>query len=314
MGDVVKFGSIVVPVFFFVVVTLSLVGNILVLVILALYENLKSLSNIFIFNLALSDLVFTSGLPFWAVYDIWGWLIHEIFCKVITFVFFIGFYSSVLFLTAMTIYRYLTVVRPLSDLRPQNTSAGVFISIVLWIISVGAAVPSLLFSTVISIPQEDHHSLGCEYADVLWEKVAVCQQNIFFLVALVVMAFCYCKILWRMTRSRSHIKSRAVKLVFCIVAVFFLGWVPYNVVIFLRLLSDNLVPPFEECNISIRLDYAFYVCRLLAFSHCCLNPVFYALVGVKFWGHLKTMFRRPSPGETTQQGRKQNFISQGSMY
>nr|XP_057928197.1 chemokine (C motif) receptor 1a, duplicate 1 [Doryrhamphus excisus] len=313
-GEVVQFGSVVVPVFFFVVIMLSLMGNILVLVILAFYENFKSLSNIFIFNLAVSDLIFTSCLPFWAMYHIWGWLIHEILCKVIAFVFFVGFYSSVLFLAAMTVYRYLTVVRPLSDMGPQNKSMGVFISVIMWIISIGAALPSLLFSTVISIPQKDHHSLGCEYADPLWEKVAVCQQNIFFLVAFVVMAFCYCKILHKITRSRSHVKNRAVKLVFCIVAVFYLGWVPYNVVIFLRLLSYNLIPPFEECNISIHIDYAFYVCRLLAFSHCCLNPVLYALVGVKFRGHLKTMFRRTSLSETTQQGGKQNYISQGSMY
>ncbi|XP_077440392.1 chemokine XC receptor 1-like [Vanacampus margaritifer] len=316
-GQVVQFGSIVVPVFFSVVITLSLVGNLLVLVVLALYENLKSLTNILILNLAVSDLVFTSGLPFWAMYHMWGWLFHEALCKIVTFVFFIGFYSSVLFLTVMTVYRYLTVVRPLSDLRPKTVTSGVLVSVLLWVVGVGAAVPSLLFSTVVSIPHKDKHSLGCEYKDNLWATVGVSQQNIFFLVASAVMAFCYCKILGRITRTRSHTKSRAVKLVLCIVAAFFLGWVPYNVVIFLRLLSNKLVPPFEDCNVSIRLDYAFYVCRLIAFSHCCLNPVFYALVGARFRGHLKTMFyktfRGSSPVET-QQGSKHNFLSQGSMY
>ncbi|XP_061540329.1 chemokine (C motif) receptor 1a, duplicate 1 isoform X2 [Phycodurus eques] len=259
-GEVIQFGSFVVPVFFSVVITLSLIGNLLVLVILAF---------------------------------------------------------SVLFLTIMTVYRYLTVVRPLSDLRPRNVKVGVLVSVLLWIVSIGAAVPSLLFSTVVSIPGKDKPSLGCEYEDDLWATVGVSQQNLFFLVASVVMAFCYCKILGRITRTRSHTKTRAVKLVLCIVAVFFLGWVPYNVVIFLRLLSNKLVPPFEDCNVSIRLDYAFYVCRLIAFSHCFLNPVFYALVGVRFRGHLKTMFskmfRGPSTVET-EQGRVRNFISQGSMY
>ncbi|XP_061636268.1 LOW QUALITY PROTEIN: chemokine XC receptor 1-like [Phyllopteryx taeniolatus] len=316
-GEVIQFGSFVVPVFFSVVITLSLIGNLLVLVILALYENLKSLTNILILNLAVSDLLFTSGLPFWTIYHMWGWLFHKALCKIVTFVFFVGFYSSVLFLTIMTVYRYLTVVRPLSDLRPRNVTVGVLVSVLLWIVSIGAAVPSLLFSTVVSIPRKDKPSLGCEYEDDLWATVGVSQQNLFFLVASVVMAFCYCKILGRITRTRSHTKTRAVKLVLCIVAVFFLGWVPYNVVIFLRLLSNKLVPPFEECDVSIRLDYAFYVCRLIAFSHCCLNPVFYALVGVRFRGHLKTMFskmfRGPSTVET-EQGRVRNFISQGSMY
>lgn len=315
-GEVVKFGSIAIPVFFSVVIALSLTGNILVLVILALYENLKSLTNIFILNLAISDLVFTTGLPFWAIYHIWGWLFSETLCKIVTFVFFTGFYSSILFLTIMSIYRYLTVVHPLADLNTKSLSTGVFVSILLWIISIGAAMPSLLYSSLVSIPHKDKHSLGCEYSATLWKSIGISQQNIFFLVAFAVMGFCYIKILGRITKTRSHTKNRAVKLVFCIVAVFFIGWVPYNVVIFLRILADNLVAPFHNCEASIQLDYAFYVCRLIAFSHCCLNPVFYAFVGVKFRSHIKSMLHRMISCQTPveeQQIRIQTF-SRGSMY
>ncbi|KAK3518417.1 hypothetical protein QTP70_000600 [Hemibagrus guttatus] len=58
-------------------VLLNLIGNILVLVTLAYYENVKSLTNIFILNLAVSDLLFTVGLPFWACYYIWGWTLGD---------------------------------------------------------------------------------------------------------------------------------------------------------------------------------------------------------------------------------------------
>ncbi|KAM7410059.1 hypothetical protein PAMA_001490 [Pampus argenteus] len=316
-GEVVKFGSIAIPVFFSVVITLSLTGNILVLVILALYENLKSLTNIFILNLAISDLVFTTGLPFWAIYHMWGWLFSEFVCKTVTFVFFTGFYSSILLLTVMTIYRYLAVVYPLSNLCAQKLITGIFISFLLWIISIVAALPSLLHSSLILVPHKDGHTFGCEYKDKLWEHISVSQQNIFLLVAFVVMAFCYIRILEKIKRTRSHTKNRAVKLVFCIVAVFFLGWVPYNVSIILKVLADNVVTPFHECETSIQIEYVFCVCRLIAFSHCCLNPVFYAFVGVKFRSHLKSllhrMFSRQSSVEE-QPVRMQNLLSQGSMY
>ncbi|XP_022059509.2 chemokine (C motif) receptor 1a, duplicate 1 [Acanthochromis polyacanthus] len=319
-GEVVKFGSIAIPIFFSIVITLSLTGNILVLVILGLYENLKSLTNIFILNLAISDIVFTTGLPFWAIYHIWGWLFPEAFCKIVTFVFFTGFYSSILFLTIMTIHRYVAVVHPLSDLRTQKRSTGVFVSFLMWVISIGAAMPSLLYSSLVTVHHKDKHSVGCEYSSMQWRTISILQQNVFFMVAFTVMAFCYIRILRRITGARSHTKNRAVKLVFCIVAVFFMGWVPYNVVIFLKVLDDRLIPPFAECDASINLDYAFHVCRLIAFSHCCLNPVFYAFVGVKFRSHLKSMLHRlfraqssPSPVEE-QQVRLQNFVSQGSMY
>ncbi|XP_005951465.1 chemokine XC receptor 1 [Haplochromis burtoni] len=316
-SGVVTFGSFAIPIFFSVVITLSLTGNILVLIILALYENLKSLTNIFILNLAVSDLVFTVGLPFWAIYHVQGWVFSEILCKVVTFIFFTGFYSSILFLTIMTIYRYLAVVHPLSDLSTPKHSTGVFLSVLIWIISTGAAMPSLLFSSITKVHHKDKESQGCEYNHSMWQTVGVIQQNGFFLVAFVVMAFCYIQILERITRTRSHTKNRAVKLVFCIVTVFFIGWVPYNVVIFLRALPAHVVPSLIECKASTQLDYAFYVCRLIAFSHCCLNPVFYAFVGVKFRSHLKLMLhrfiRRQSPVEE-QQVRMQNLVSHGSMY
>ena len=176
--------------------------------------------------------------------------------------------------------------------------------------------PSLLYITVIQVPHKDEHTMGCEYDSPLLQRISIFQQILFFLLAFVVMAFCYIKILGRIARTRSHTKNRAVKLVFCIVAVFFLGWVPYNIVIFLRMLADHLVALFD-CEISIQLDYAFQVCRLIAFSHCCLNPVFYAFVGVKFRSHLKSMlhrmFSRQSPVDQ-QPVRTQALVSQGSMY
>lgn len=314
--QVVTFGSYAVPIFFSVVITLSLTGNILVLVILGLYENLKSLTNIFILNLAISDLVFTTGLPFWAYYHIWGWLLSEPLCKIVSFVFFTGFYSSILFLTSMTIYRYLSVVHPLLCIKTKSFSTGFFVSFLLWMISIGAAMPSLLHSSVVLVPHKYGHSQGCEYETLELKNIAVIQQNAFFLFAFAVIALCYIRILVRIMKARSKTKNRAVKLVFCIVAVFFLGWVPYNVVIFLRILSDNLVEPFHECTTSIQLDYAYYVCRFIAFSHCCLNPVFYALVGVKFRSHLKSILQRMRicriPVEE-QQGTVRTF-SRGSMY
>ncbi|XP_029355902.1 chemokine (C motif) receptor 1a, duplicate 1 isoform X2 [Echeneis naucrates] len=315
--EVVVFGSIAVPVFFSVVITLSLTGNILVLVILAMYENLKSLTNLFILNLAISDLIFTSGLPFWAIYHIKGWMFSEIHCKIVTFIFTTGFYSSILFLAAMTIYRYRAVVHPLSDVRSPKFSYSILLSLLIWVISIGVAVPSFLFSTVVQIPHKYTHSQGCEYQSIQLKAIAIIQQNIFFLAAFVVMGFCYIQILRRITRTRSHTKNRAVKLVFCIVAVFFIGWVPYNVTIFLTILADNLVNPFHDCKLSIHLDYVFHVCRLIAFSHCCLNPVFYAFVGVTFRKHLSSILHRFSTWqnpERDQQVRVQNFISHGSLY
>ncbi|XP_067086638.1 chemokine (C motif) receptor 1a, duplicate 1 [Osmerus mordax] len=308
--QVAKFGSMVTPAFYSVVIILSLVGNLLVLIILVLYENLKSLTNIFILNMALSDLLFTASLPIWAVNDIWGWIFEEVTCKAITLIFYAGFYSSMLFLTIMTIHRYLAVVHPLSDLGAQKGCYGFVSSLIIWIVSFAAATPALIFTDVQLNPHTD--MWHCEYEDVWWKEIGTYQQNLFFLSAFAVMAFCYVRILGKILKSRSHMRNRTVKLIFSIVAVFFLGWTPYNVVIFLMKMSDYE----HECEVSTNLDYAFYVCRLIAFSHCCLNPVFYAFLGVKFRNHLKVILSKVFHRQSTDvlQSRTVNVYSMGSMY
>lgn len=206
-SKLVKFGSIVIPVFFSVVITLSLTGNVLVLIILGLYENLKSLTNIFILNLAISDLIFTTGLPFWIIYHISGWVFSEIACKIVTFVFITGFYSSILFLTTMTIYRYLAVVHPLSDLSTQKLSTGGFVSVVIWIISIGAAMPSLLYTSLTQINHTHKDSVGCEYGTTMWKNISISQQNIFFLISFIVIVFCYIKILQKITKKNLTLRT-----------------------------------------------------------------------------------------------------------
>ncbi|KAI4888234.1 hypothetical protein NFI96_027964, partial [Prochilodus magdalenae] len=92
----------------------GLFGNVLVLLILGLYENLRSLTNIFILNLAVSDLIFTLGLPFWVCYYIWSWTFGDFMCQAVKFVPSVGFYSSTVFLMLMTIQRYVAAVHPQS--------------------------------------------------------------------------------------------------------------------------------------------------------------------------------------------------------
>ncbi|XP_051515598.1 chemokine XC receptor 1-like [Myxocyprinus asiaticus] len=274
--EVVKFGSILIPLFFTLVVVLSCIGNILVLVILVLNKSLKSLINIFILHLALSDLLFTFGLPFWTSYYIWGWTFGEIGCKAVKFLFYLGFYSSVFFLTLMTIQRYMVVVHPLSDWEKcRGFSIAPFI---VWILSGLAALLGSLRSKVLQ--EQSSNSTYCEYDSTEVKHAIIYFQNAFFFIAFVIMGFCYAGVHQAITKSQTNKRHKTVRLIFCIALVFFIGWAPYNIVMFLRSLTDHGLYPFTLCKISINLDYAFYACRLLAFSHCCVNPAFYIFIEV----------------------------------
>ncbi|XP_067303274.1 chemokine XC receptor 1-like [Pseudorasbora parva] len=287
--EVVKVGSIVIPLFFTLLVVFSCIGNLLVLVILVLYMKFRCLINILILNLAVSDLLFTFGLPFWASYYIWGWTFGESCCKAVKFLFYVGFYSSVLFLTLMTIQRYMAVVHPLSDWeKHRGFSVTPFI---IWILSGAAA---LLISLRSIILQHDNN-LYCEFDSIEAKHMAVYLQSIFFLIAFCIMGFCHVRMFLKIKQSRIKLRNKTIKLIFCIGLVFFIGWAPYNIVMLLKILQDYSLSPFTDCKVSIRLDYAFYACRLLAFSHCCLNPVLYALIGEKFQKHLRMIQKKICP-------------------
>ncbi|XP_076838191.1 chemokine XC receptor 1-like [Brachyhypopomus gauderio] len=285
--EVTLFDAAVTPVFFTVVIMFSCVGNVLVLWILIKYENLKSMTNTFLLNLAISDLVFTIGLPVWVSFytSSQGWLLGEPVCKAASFIFFVGFYSSTIFLTVMTVHRYMAVVHPLSVVLNRRSFHATVTSAVIWLLSVLAATPHVIFSTLV-----DHENkFLCDYSNINWKLVSTYQQNFFFLTAFVTISFCYVHILQRLLRPTSHTRRKTIRLILCIVVVFFLGWAPYNVASFLDSLISWEVAPFNECSFSTIVDYVFYISRLVAFSHCCLNPVFYVFMGIKFRNHLKKL-------------------------
>ncbi|KAL1250449.1 hypothetical protein QQF64_021454 [Cirrhinus molitorella] len=283
--EVVKVGSIVIPVFFALLVVFSCIGNLLVLLILVLYEKSRSLINILIFNLALSDLLFTFGLPFWASYYIWGWTFGESGCKAVKFLFYLGFFSSVLFLSVMTVQRYMAVVHPLSDW--EGCRCFSVAPVIIWILSGAAALLVCLRSQV----SELEGSFYCEFDSVQVKHAAVYLQNVFFLIAFCIVGFCDVRMFQTMARSQTKRRNKTIKLIFCVGLVFFVGWAPYNIVMFLRIMQDYGLPSFTVCIVSIRLDYAYFTCRLLAFSHCCLNPVLYSLIGERFQKHLKKILK-----------------------
>ncbi|KAM9845007.1 chemokine XC receptor 1-like [Aulostomus maculatus] len=287
---VMHFGAIFNPVFFSIVVILSLLGNVLVIVILVKYENLKSLTSALILNLALSDLLFTAGLPFWAYYHMYGWTLGEPTCKLVGFVFNIGFYSSGFLLILMTIHRYVAVVSPLSGIMSVTGAYTVLVSVLIWVVSILAAVPAFIFTKV--LPQNH-----CVYKSSYWSLWGIYQQNILFIISSLVFVFCYSQIMYRLLRRTQRRKNKTLKLIFTLMVVFFVGWGPYNAVIFLRSLyywpqaAADSKTVAESSEAYKLLDYAFYISRMFAFSHCCLNPVFYVFVGVKYKSHLRTVLK-----------------------
>ncbi|XP_017341876.1 chemokine XC receptor 1 [Ictalurus punctatus] len=268
-----------------IVIILSLIGNTLVVVISVFYMRLRSVTCIFILNLALSDLLFTVGLPFWVCGYIWGWTFREATCKVIHFVFSAGFYSSMVFLVLMSIQRYMAVVHPLS--RWKKGRCFTCIVVCAWVVSILAALPDTVHT--VAYPE----SGGCMYSSVTALVAIQYEYIIVFVCAFLVMAFCYIRILQTIFKSLTNRRHRTTGLAFFLVATFFICWAPYNIMNFLMTLTELQ---------NLKYIYAFYICTLLASTQCCLYPVIYGLFGLKFRKSAWEIFQRRATLNSEQIG------------
>ncbi|TRZ03527.1 hypothetical protein DNTS_030879 [Danionella cerebrum] len=109
---------ILISVVYLLVCAVGLIGNSLVLLIMRVKHRWqKTPINVFIINLAITDIQFVLTLPFWAV-DIaldFSWPFGDAMCKIILSVTVMNMYASVFFLTAMGITRYLSVASAIKN-------------------------------------------------------------------------------------------------------------------------------------------------------------------------------------------------------
>lgn len=284
------FATFSTTVLYCLVFLLSLVGNSLVLWVLVKYESLEALTNVFILNLCLSDLAFSFLLPLWVLEYHWGWVLGDFFCKLFNMIFSTSLFSSIFFLTIMTIHRYLSVVSPLSSLRVHTLRCRVLVTAAVWAVSVLSSIPDTIFHKVFYPPEPSSEPSRCDYSELKWYLASVYQHNAFFLLSMGVIVFCYVEILRTLFHARASRHRRTVRLILTIVSAHFVSWAPYNLVLFLKTLLRLDV--IRGCALHWQLDYALVVCRDVAFSHCCFNPVLYVFVGVKFRRHLKSLLGR----------------------
>ncbi|XP_059357179.1 C-C chemokine receptor type 4-like [Carassius carassius] len=294
-NDVLHFGATVLPAFYSIMFFMSLFGNGLVLCIIYKYEKLSTVNNIFLLNLVISDLIFTFSLPFWAVYHKSEWIFGQGLCKLVGSCYFIGFNSSILFLTLITFDRYLAVVHAISAAKSRRKAYGFASSAVIWVISILASIKDIVLYDVMN----GGDGLLCEmtgYHQIFltkWELIGYYQQFfLFFLVPLFIVLYCYIRITIRIIFTRLAEKCRAVKLIFVIVFTFFICWTPYNVVILLKAIKRSFG---EQNNCSDALDYALYVTRNFAYLYFCISPVFYTFLGKKFQTHFLKLLSKKIP-------------------
>ncbi|KAM9831851.1 C-C chemokine receptor type 10 [Neosynchiropus ocellatus] len=271
---------------FSLIFLLGVVGNGLVIATFILYRRLRlrSLTDVFLFHLSVADLLLLLTLPLQAVDTNLGWVFSADLCKVVRACYAVNTYSGLLLLACISVDRYMVVARAqeMLRLRRRILTGGKLAAVGVWIAATLLSLPEILFAGVSGSGADAY----CGMLKSGRVKMATNGTIIaVFCVSFLVMASCYSLIARvllggnKLMRGKQLHRQRTLKLMVVLVLVFLLFQLPYTVV-----LSQKMAGPF--CALMLE-----YVTCTLAYARCCLNPILYALVGVRFRNDVVKLLR-----------------------
>ncbi|XP_029143194.1 C-C chemokine receptor type 7 [Protobothrops mucrosquamatus] len=282
--EIRKFRAIFLPVAYSLICFVGLAGNGLVMATYIYFKRLKTMTDIYLFNLALSDIFFLLTLPFWAVSAAKHWIFGDFACKAIYLICQMSFFSGMLLLLSISIDRYFAIVQATSAhrLRSQRMFASKVTCFLIWTLAFIFSVPEVVHTSVYEhplYPPQCFITTGDHIA--LTISIRVSQMVFGFCLPLFVMTFCYCVIIRNLLQPHSFEKKHVIKILVVVMIAFVLLQLPYNCIIVLRTIS-KYNRTTGQCDAIKTLDVANDVTYSLACFRCCLNPFLYAFIGIKF--------------------------------
>ncbi|XP_048870645.1 C-C chemokine receptor type 10 [Brienomyrus brachyistius] len=269
---------------FSVVFLLGFLGNLLVITTFTLYRRLRlrSMTDVFLFNLAVCDMLLLFTIPLQAgdmLLDQWDF--GNILCKMTRGLYAINTYSGLLLLACISVDRYVVIVQThaAQRLRRGQLHYGKLVVLGVWLVSLLLSLPEIIFVSV------DEASMQCELQSTWEVRMATRSTQIAgFCLPFLVMLVCYSLIGRTLLRGQGWRQQRTLRLILLLLLVFVLFQLPYTVVLSVKV--AGVVASCTQWNATLMAEY---VTRSLAYTRCSLNPPLYALVGVRFRGDVQKL-------------------------
>ncbi|CAG06152.1 unnamed protein product, partial [Tetraodon nigroviridis] len=276
------------PTFYSVIFFLGLAGNLLVILTFFYFKRLKTMTDVYLLNLSFADLLFALSLPFWAANTMTKWVLGEEMCIAMYTVYKVSFYSSMFLLCCISVDRYFAISKATSAYRyrSQTMFLSKVSSAVVWVAALIFSMPEMRYTSV-------NNNTCTPYTgskDQLRVIIQVGQIVLAFALPLVIMSICYSSIIKTLCQAQNFERNKAIKVILAVVAVFLVSQVPYNLVLFWSTLV-TAKGGTTSCSYDNNLLYATDVTQCLAFFRCCLNPIVYAFIGVKFRNDLLKLLK-----------------------
>lgn len=268
----------ILPILFSIIFSISMPLNSLSLWFLYQYSRPWTPTIVFCINLCITDLVYSTILPFQIVYHLMEnhWPFGDIFCRFITVLFYGNMYCSILTMMSISIERYLGIVHPLRYKAMRSIQTSVLTCIIIWALVLLTLLPlmknKLTFTvhqmsiiTCFDILPKDMFKTTEAFIIYFGGKTAF-----FFLLPFLIMMFCYISIIFTLLHSSStqlqETKRQTVYLIIVLLLLLSVCYIPHMII-------STIHYVFTLHGKSL---YVWYKLSLAVTSfNCCIDPFIY---------------------------------------
>ncbi|XP_042314358.1 2-oxoglutarate receptor 1-like [Sceloporus undulatus] len=308
--DVHKLRKSYLPSLYGVIFCIGFLGNIMAMCVYTFKMRPWKSSTIIMFNLACTDLLYLIGLPFLIHYYANGehWIFGDFLCKFIRFSFHFNLYSSILFLTCFSIFRYFAIVHPIRCFFVRKKSWVILACSASWLISLLAVSP---VNYLITSKTHENKSVCLDLTSsdnmnvIRWYTWLL--SSLAFFLPLITVTLCYTAIIYTLatgphTQNRHKLKAR--KLVFLLLVVFYVCFLPFHVFRVIRI-ELRIYP--VTCDVETHVHAVYVISRPLAAMNTCCNLLIYAVINDNFQQAIQSLLRCKSsnllqPGGSSKSG------------
>ena len=285
---------------FWLIIVVGFIGNSLVITVVKMFRSMRTTTNYLLFNVACADII---TLVFTAILflilkgngPVYSRALASFLCKFIytNTISIITLLVSVLTLTVLALERYNALVKPMLISRRLTIGKITYVIVGIWLVAITMVFP--LFATF----DHDPNTRSCSNGDTDFEMMIYidCLIVILTFVPFAVIAFCYTQIIYgmyfkraacRRKIERGHVqeetkeKRKLVTLLILLTVVFFIAFIPYGVLLILK------VSKVHHSH-ALYLQSGSQYLTLLNFS---VNPFIYAFQSSSYRRAFKLIIKK----------------------
>ncbi len=294
-----------------IVFTVGLIGNVLVIYVFTKDRKMRTVTNSFLVNLAVCDLmVVCMCMPFSVALEIYAnWIYGDAMCKIVTFVQGLSVISSILTLTVISTERFYAIRKPLRARAFMSRRRIQTIIGIIWIVSGIVVLPTVFVRQEKLV--DKIFSFKIKQCVEHWGVDSLKHVYNFALLFTIYMGpavfICVGYLSIRMhllrtdtflhasngaaesenARANFNSRRRVARMLFVLAILFAVSWLPYHVMsILMDFMPEKYLNQYGQMLGNVH-SYALW----LGHTNSSINPICYCIMSSSFKGALRVHFR-----------------------